>query len=68
MDTSNTRKELHPRKNLGISLSTNPKDDSHTKVIPFLTIKITGKNNKFYLISLIINGLSSPIRIYKLRD
>jgi len=68
MDTSNTRKETTPRKNLGINLSTNPKDDSHTNVIPFLTIKITRKNNKFYLISLIINGLSSPIRRYKLRD
>ena len=29
-------------------LSTNPKEDSHTNIIPLLTTKITGSNNHFF--------------------
>jgi hypothetical protein len=38
------------------------KEDSQINLIPPLTIKITGSNNQFSLISLNINGLSSPIK------
>ena len=41
-------------------LSTNPKEDSHTNIIPPLTTKIIGSNNHFSLMSLNINGLNSP--------
>jgi hypothetical protein len=43
-----------------INLSTNLKEDSHMNKIPTLTIKITGNNNNFSLISLNINILNSP--------
>ena len=45
-------------------LSTNPKEGSHTNIIPPLT-KITGSNNHFSLISLDINGLNSPIKRHR---
>jgi hypothetical protein len=35
--------------------------------IPTLTTKITGSNNNFFLISLNINGLNSPIKRYRLK-
>jgi hypothetical protein len=45
--------KLHRRKKQESSLlSTNPKEDSHTNIIPLLTIKITGSNNNLYLISM----------------
>jgi exonuclease III len=36
--------------------------------IPAFTTKITGSNNYFSLISLNINGLSSPIKRHRLTD
>jgi hypothetical protein len=50
------------------NLSTNSKEDSHTKIIPPLTTKITGSNNHFSLISLNINGFNSPIKRHRLAD
>jgi hypothetical protein len=50
------------------NLSTNPKDDSHTDIIPPLTTKMTGSNNHFSLISLNINGLNSPIKRHRLTN
>jgi hypothetical protein len=49
------------------NVSTNPKEDSHTNIIPPLT-KIPGNNNHFSLISLNINGLNSPIKRHRLTD
>ena len=49
-------------------LSTNPKEDSHTNIIPPLTTKMTGSNNHFSLISININGLISPIKRHRLKD
>jgi hypothetical protein len=47
---------IHPRKRQENNLlTTNPKEDSHTTMIPPLTTKITGSNNHFSLISLNIN-------------
>jgi hypothetical protein len=48
--------------------STNPKEDSHTHIIPPLTTKIIGSNNHISLISLNINGLSSSIKRHRLTD
>jgi hypothetical protein len=45
-------RKLHPRKKQERNLSTNPKEDSHTNIIPLQTTKITGSNNRFSLISL----------------
>jgi hypothetical protein len=50
------------------NLSTNLKEDSHLNRIPTLSTKITGSNKCFYLISLNINGLNSPIQRPKLTD
>jgi exonuclease III len=36
--------------------------------IPTLTTKITGSNNDFFLISLNMNGLNSPIKRHRLTD
>jgi hypothetical protein len=49
-------------------LSTNPKEDSNTNIIPALTTKITGSNNQFSLIFLNISGLNSPIKRHRLTD
>jgi hypothetical protein len=65
MENANTRRETTtPQKRI---LSTNPKEDSHTNIIPPLTTKITGSNNNFFLISLNINGFNSPKR-HRLSD
>jgi hypothetical protein len=65
---SKTR-ETTPNKKQGINLfTTNPKEDSHTNIIPPLTTKITGSNNHWSLISLNINGLNSPIKRHRLTD
>ena len=45
-----------------INLTTNPKEECHTNIIPTLTTKITGNSNYWSLISLNINGLNSPIK------
>jgi hypothetical protein len=50
------------------NLSINPKEDSHTNIIPPLTTKITGSNNHFSLISLNTNGLNFSIKRHKLTD
>jgi hypothetical protein len=50
------------------SLSSNPKEDSHTNIIPLLTTKITGRNNHYSFVSLNINGLNSPIKSHRLTD
>ena len=72
MENNNTRREmkittqegkLHPRKKQESNLLTNPKEDSHTNIIPPLTTKITGSNNHFSLISLNLNGLDYPKKI-----
>jgi hypothetical protein len=47
-------------------LSTNPKEDSHTIIILPLTTKITGSSNHYFLISLNINGLNSPIKTHRI--
>jgi len=49
-------------------LSTNPKEDIHTNIIPSLATKITGKNNHYSLISLNTNGHKSSITRNRLRD
>jgi hypothetical protein len=48
------------------NLSINPKEDSHTNIIPALTTKISGSNNHFSLTSLNINGFNSPIKKHRL--
>jgi hypothetical protein len=70
MENTNTRRKntKKRKKKQERSLSTNPKEDSHTNIIPSLTTKITGSNNHFSLISLNINGLNSPIKRHKLTD
>jgi hypothetical protein len=60
--------KLHPRQKQANNLSTNPKEDSHTNIIPPVTIKITVSNNHFSLISLNINGLNSPQKKHSLTD
>jgi hypothetical protein len=53
MENSNTRRKTRPYKKQESNLfSTNPKEDSHTNIIPLQTTKITGSNNRFSLISL----------------
>ena len=69
MENFNTRRgETPSKKQESNLLSTNLKEDSHTNIIPSLTTKTTGSNNHFSLISLNINGLSSPIKRHRLRD
>jgi exonuclease III len=46
----------------------NLKEDSCKNRIPTLTIKITGSNNYFSLLSLNINGFNSPIKRHRLTD
>jgi hypothetical protein len=62
MENSNTRKETIPKKRPESNvLSTNPKEDSHTNIIPPLTTKITGSNNHYSIIPINMDGLNSPI-------
>ena len=68
MENSNIRRETSPQEKQGSNLSTNPKEDSHTNIIPPLTTKITGSNNHFSLISLNINVLNSPIKRHRLTE
>ena len=69
MKNSNTRRETIPYKEQENNLlSINPKEDSHTNVIPPLKTKITGNKNHYSLISLNINGLNSPIKKHRLTD
>jgi exonuclease III len=68
MKSTNTRKETTPYKKQENNLSPNLKEDSHINIILLLTTKITGNSNHFSLISLNINGLSSPIKIHRLTD
>jgi hypothetical protein len=60
--------KLLPRKKQESNPSTNLKEDSHKNRIPFITTKTTGSNNYFFLISLNINGLNSPIKRHRLTD
>jgi hypothetical protein len=61
LENNNTRRECAASKKQENNLSTNPKEDRHTNMIPPLTTKITGRSNHFSLISLYINELiSSP--------
>jgi hypothetical protein len=60
MENTNTMRESTPSKKQESNLSTNPKEDSHTNIIPTLTTKITESNNYFSLISLNSNGFNSP--------
>ena len=66
MENTNTRREITPLKKQDSNLSTNPKEDSYTNIIPPLTTKITGSNNHFSSISLNISGLNSPIERHRL--
>jgi hypothetical protein len=68
MENSNTRRETTPQEKQESNLPTNPKEDSHTNIILPLIRKMTGSNNHFSLISLNINGLSSPIKRHRLTD
>jgi hypothetical protein len=66
-ENSNTRREITPKKKHEINfLTTKPKEENHTNIIPPLTTKITGSKNHWFLIYLNINGLKSPIRSYRL--
>jgi len=47
-----------------ISLQRNQKRN----IIPPLTTKITGRDNRYSLISLNINGLNSPVKTHRLTD
>jgi hypothetical protein len=60
IDGKHQHKEGNYTLEKGRNLSTNPKEDNHTNMIPPLTTKITGSNNQFSLISLDVNGLNSP--------
>jgi hypothetical protein len=62
MENFNTRRKTALKK------KNKRKDDSHKTIILPLVIKITGRNNHFYLISLNISGLNSPIKRHRLRD
>ena len=57
-----------PQKKQESNPLTNLKEDSNKNRIPTLTTKITRSNNHFSLISLNINGLSSPIKRHRLRE
>ena len=65
MENANTRREttplINPESNL---LSTNPKEDNDKNIMS----KITGSINHYFLISLTINGLNSPIRRHRKTD
>jgi hypothetical protein len=52
----------HKEGNYSLEKSKNPKEDSH------INIKMTGRNNHFFLISFNVNGLNSPIKRHRLRD
>jgi hypothetical protein len=58
------RKHQHKERNYTLEKARNQSykkpEDSHTNIIPLLTIKITASNNHFPVISLNINGLSFP--------
>jgi hypothetical protein len=62
MENSNTIRKSKPYKKEESNLPTNPKEDSHTNIIPLLTTKIKGSNSNFSLIVLNINRLNSPIK------
>jgi hypothetical protein len=62
------RGKLHPRKSKKVIFLTNPKEGSHTNTFPPLTTKITGSNYHYFLISLLISGLNSPIKRHRLTD
>jgi hypothetical protein len=62
------RRETSPYKKQKSNLSTNSKEDSHTKIVLPLRTKITGSNNHFFLISLNINGLNFLIKRHRLTD
>ena len=69
LENSNTSRESTPKKKQESNpLSTNSKEDSHTNIIPYLTTKITERNNHYSLISLNISGLNYPIKRHKLTD
>jgi hypothetical protein len=69
MENSNTRREnIHSKEQIINLLSTTPKEDTHANIMPPLTTKITGINDHYYLISVNINGLNSPIKRHKLTD
>jgi hypothetical protein len=62
MENPNTRRESPPSKKQESNLlSRNPKEDTHTNIIPSVTTKITGSNNHFSLIFLNISELNSLI-------
>jgi hypothetical protein len=67
MKNSKTRKETTPKKKHEINLlTTKPKEEKHTNIIPLLTTKIRGSTNHCSLISLNINGLNSPTKTHRL--
>ena len=67
MENANTRREttplINPESNL---LSTNPKEDNDKNIK--IMSKITESNNHYFIISLTINGLNSPIRRHRKTD
>jgi hypothetical protein len=69
MENSNTRREIIPQKKEESNiLSANQIEANYKNIISPLTIKITGSNNHFSLISLNINGLKFQIKRHKLKD
>ena len=62
-ENTNTNRVTTPKKTQEIKqLTTNLNEENHTHIIPPPATKITGTNNHLSLISLNINGLSSPIK------
>jgi hypothetical protein len=68
MENTTRRETTLYKKQESNLLSTNPKEDNHTNIIPPLTTKLTGSKNQFSLITLNINGLNSPIKRHRLTD
>ena len=65
-ENSNTRRVSTPKKEQEVNhLTTNPKGEIHTHIIPCPTTYITGTNNHICLISLKNNRINSPIIRHK---
>jgi hypothetical protein len=61
--------KLHPRRSKKVIIFQQTQKEIATQnIIPPLTIKITGSNNNYSLISLNINGLNSLIERHRLTN
>jgi hypothetical protein len=68
VENTTTRRETTPSKKQESNLTSNPKENSYMNRISTLITKITGSKNGFYLKSLNIHGLNSPIKTHILID